>query len=76
MKNQKLLLYSLIALGIYFLFDKSPLFDGLLQKLEKANSTYAIGYFILIKIGGWFLLLFGTLGLLFFFYYLFNQKSD
>jgi hypothetical protein len=75
MKNWKLLLYSLTALGIYFLFDKSPLFDGLLQKLEKANSTYAIGYYILIKIGGCFLLLFGTLGLLLFFYHLLKSKN-
>ncbi|PQJ80561.1 hypothetical protein [Polaribacter porphyrae] len=75
MKNWKLLFYSLTALGIYFLFDKSPLFDGLLQKLEKANSTYAIGYYILIKIGGWFLLLFGTLGILMFLYYLIKTKD-
>lgn len=74
MKNSKLLIYSLTSLLIYIFFNNAPLFDGILEKLEKTNGTYAIGYYILIKIGGWFLLLFGCLGLLLFLYELLKSK--
>ena len=76
MKNWKLLTWSLGALAIYFIFNYAPLYDGILEKLEKINGTYAIGYYILIKIGGWFLLLFGTMGLVMFFYHLFKPKKE
>lgn len=76
MKNTKLLIYSLLSLFVYFLFSCAPLFDGILEKLEKTHNSYAIGYYILIKIGGWFLLLFGILGLTLFFYHLFKSKSE
>ena len=77
MKNWKLLLYSLGALTIYFLFKYAPLYKRTREIVE--NSTYnhprILGYYVLAEIGGWFLLLFGILGLLLFFYYLFKTKN-
>lgn len=76
MKNYKLLIYSLLSLFIYFLFNNAPLFNGILKKLEKANGTYAIGYYALIKFGGWLLLLFGIIGLFLFIYELQKPKNN
>lgn len=76
MRNSKLLTYSLLSLFIYILFNNAPLFDGILEKLEKTNGTYAIGYYILIKIAGLFLLLFGIIGLFLFIYELLKSKSN
>ena len=74
MKKGKLLFYSVLTLFLYFLFYYSPLFEGILEKLKKSDNAYNIGYYILIKIGGWFLLLFGCLGLLLFLNELLKSK--
>ncbi len=76
MKNSKLLIYSILSLFVYFIFNNAPLFNGILEKLEKANSTNAIGYYILIKFAGWLLLLFGIIGLFLFIYELLKPNNN
>lgn len=76
MKNSKLLIYSLLSLFVYFVCNNAPLFNGILQKLEKSNSAYAIGYYILIKLAGLFLFLFGIIGLFLFIYELLKPKNN
>ena len=73
-KNSRLLIYSLISLSVYLFFSYSPLYDGILQKLEKTNGTYGFGLYVLIKLGGTFLLFFGCIGLILFFYELLKSK--
>lgn len=73
-KNSKLLIYSIISLSVYLFFKYSPLFKSILHELEKTNGAYDFGYYILIKIGGWFLLLFGCSGILLFLYELLKSK--
>lgn len=60
MKNWRLLLWSLGAFAIYFLFKYAPLYKGTFESLENSNSSRYLLWLIFIKIAGWFLLLFGT----------------
>jgi len=78
MKNWKLLLWSLGAFALYAIFKYAPLYNKTREVLTNNTdgSPKVMGYYILIKIGGWFLLLFGTIGLGMFFYHLLKPKKD
>jgi hypothetical protein len=74
MKNRKLLIYSVISLATYYFFKYSPTFSNFFQKLESRHGVYSFGYYILIKIAGWFLLVFGFIGLIYFLFEILRKK--
>lgn len=77
MKNWRLLLWSLGAFAVYFILRYAPLLKQTKEIVKNAvyDHPRVVGFYVLAKIGSWFLLLFGTLGLLFFFYHLLKSKN-
>ncbi len=67
-KYGKLLTFSILSLLLYFFVDNSDSITQTLQMVVKSNSHKAMGVYILLIIGKYFLFLFGVLGLAMFSY--------
>lgn len=63
-KYFKILLLSICSFLGYYILTNSVKFNLLLTELVNNKSSYAFGYYILIKIGMWFLIVFGIISLL------------
>lgn len=63
-KYFKIIFLSFCSFLVYYILTKSVKFNSFLTELVDKESSYAFGYYILIKIGMWFLIVFGIISLL------------
>lgn len=65
-KISKLLIISVISWSIYFFLNDSENVNATIFQLQKSNSIYAFGYYILFNILKWMLFVFGIGSLILF----------
>lgn len=67
----KILVFSILSIITYILMVNS----NIELQIQESKSFRAFGYFLLINIVQWFLLIFGVFGLFFWFYKMFFKKN-
>tara|TARA_R110001592_G_scaffold207116_5_gene457884 strand:+ start:1081 stop:1320 length:240 start_codon:yes stop_codon:yes gene_type:complete len=74
-KYIKLLTLSFLSLLAYIFIKNSEIITSNLLMIQHSRSTKAFGYYILLHISIWFLLVFGILGFVFCFFKIFLEKD-
>lgn len=66
----------MLSLLAYFSIDNSAKINSVLKMIAESKSSKALGIYILLILGKYFLLLFGVLGLTMFFYRIVKDKDS
>jgi len=74
-RYSKLIVFSISSLLVYFFIENSEKINSVLTMLVASTSSKALGIYVLLILAKYFLLLFGSLGLLMFFYRLVKDKD-
>ena len=74
-KYVKVLSFSIISLLIYYYFENSDKVNAVISSVIESKSAYGFGYIILFNLLKYFLLLFGVVGIIFFFFKILSKED-